>query len=322
MTRNSNQPKPAWKRILGGVFYGAVCITCLVVGALAAWINSSPVVRTVLLQSFSRQTPAEAWHGKDSVNLLVLGCDEDWYYKGIQRIHDQARSDVMLIAKLDFKNNRISGISIPRDTLAKVKGYRKQRVNAFYKMGGADLSKQAVESLVPVEIDRVVALNFDAFKEMVNLVGGVRVDVPKQMDYDDNAGHLHIHLKPGVQNLDGEKAVGFVRFRHTDSDFVRQSRQKDFMVAFKNSVMRKPGTLPSVAEKAREAMGNALTPDEIASLALFVKSVGNQNIKLGLLPTQRAGKFTYRVDPKRLPKVMREFHLTDERYSSAVSALR
>jgi polyisoprenyl-teichoic acid--peptidoglycan teichoic acid transferase len=318
----SKQPKPRWKRILSGAFYGFFCLFCLFGGAIAAWLGSSDVVRTVLYQSFAGRDPQEAWGGKESVNLLVLGCDEDWYYKGIQRIHDKARSDMMLVAKLDFKNNRITGVSIPRDTLAKVDGYRRQKINAFYRMGGANLSKKAVEQLISVDIDRVVVLNFDAFKQMVDAVGGVRMHVPKDMDYDDNAGHLHIHLKKGHQTLDGEDAVGFVRFRHDDNDFMRQSRQREFMVAFKNSVMRKPGMLPTVADKARAFMGNSLTTDEVASLALFMRSVKSDSIKMGMIPVKNGRGYTQRLDAKKLPKVLREFNFVDERLSSAVSSLR
>ena len=103
---------------------------------------------------------------------------------------------------------------------------------------------------------------------------------------------------------------------------MRQARQKQFLLAFKNSVMRHPGLLPQVAEKAREVMGNSLSPDEMASLALFVRSVGNENIKMGMVPTRTAFGSSLRVDAAKLPKVLREFHLTNERYPSAVSDLR
>src|SRR5438132_9015495 len=96
--------KPLWVRILGAGFYLFVCFCILIGSALAGWINTSPVVRTVMLRSLTHQTPQQAWGGKDSVTLLVLGCDEDRYYGGEQIIHHQARSDMILVAKLDFKN--------------------------------------------------------------------------------------------------------------------------------------------------------------------------------------------------------------------------
>lgn len=316
------QPKPRGKRILGGIFYALFCGLILTVGAILGWINSSPLARTVLLQTLRHDKPQEAWSGRDSVTLLILGCDEDRYYGGKQIIHQQARSDMMLVAKLDFKNNRISGVSIPRDTLARPDGYRTQKINAFHLIGGPDLSKAAVESLLPVQIDRVVVLNYNAFEEMIDLVGGVEVEVPKKMDYDDNRGHLHIHLRPGKQVLDGVDAVGFVRYRHSDDDFHRQARQKAFLLAFKNAVMKRPSSLPRVAEKAREVMGNSLTPDEIASLALFARSVGDSNVKMGMIPTVPSRNYNLRVDKRKIGKVLAEYHLIGDIYPSTYSARR
>jgi LCP family protein required for cell wall assembly len=313
------QPKSRWRRYVGVGSYIFLLAFCLFAGAMAGWINSSALVRTVAYQWLTHKTPQEAWGGKDSVTLLVLGCDEDLYYGGKQIIHQQARSDMMLVAKLDFKNNRITGVSIPRDTLAAPHGYRREKINAFHLLGGPLLSKAAVESVLPVQIDRVVVLNYPAFQQMVDMVGGVRVDVPKKMDYDDNAGHLHIHLKPGVQNLDGVDAVGFVRFRHSDDDYHRQARQKEFLVAFKTAAMRHPTLMMKVADKAREVMGNSLTPEEMGSLALFVKSVSNENIRMGMVPTLSAGNFNLRVDKAKLPKVLRQFNLDDNRLDGAVS---
>jgi len=318
----TQQPKPTWVRIAGGACYGITCILSLGIGSIAGWINTSTVARTVVMQRLKNTPPQEAWGGRDSVNLLVLGCDEDRYYRGISILDHQARSDMMLVAKLDFKNNCVTGVSIPRDTLAAPKGFRRQKINAYHKIGGPALSKKAVESILPVQIDRVVVLNYGAFEQMVDMVGGVTLDVPKKMDYDDNAGGLHIHFKPGMQHLGGDDAVGFVRFRHSDDDYHRQARQKEFLVAFKNSVMRHPGLLPAVAEKARDVMGRSLSPDEIASLALFVKGVGNNSIKMGMIPTVAAGGSNLRIDRHKLPKVLGQFGLADNRLESAVTMNR
>jgi LCP family protein required for cell wall assembly len=315
----NTQPRPLWRRRVKTGLYGVLLVFCLAAGAIAGWINTSAVVRTVAYQWLTHKSPQSAWGGRNDVTLLILGCDEDLYYGGKQIIHPQARSDMMMVAKLDFKNNRITGVSIPRDTLAAPHGYRRAKINSFHLLGGPQLSKSAVESVLPVQIDRVVVLNYPAFQQMVDMVGGVRVDVPKKMDYDDNAGHLHIHLNPGVQTLNGVDAVGFVRFRHSDDDYHRQARQKAFMVAFKNAVIRRPGILMQVADKAREVMGNSLSPEEIGSLALFLKGVGNGSIKMGMIPTVSAGGYNLRVDRAKLPKVMRQFDLEDDRLAGAVS---
>lgn len=303
---------------LGIVGYLLFCALLLAGGTLFGWLQQSPLATQMLRDTVLRREPKEAWGGKPSVTLLLLGCDEDRYYGGKQIIHEQARSDLMLVAKLDFANNRISGISIPRDTLASPKGYRNHKINAYHLIGGPELSERAVESILPLEIDRVIVLNYQAFEDMVDLVGGVEVDVPKKMDYDDDRGGLHIHLKKGVQRLGGKEAVGFVRFRHTDDDFRRQARQKAFLMAFKDAALARPAVLPQVAEKAKDVMGGALNDEEISSLALFARGVGNQNIKLGMLPTVPTRRFNLRVDQARLKGVLKEHDLVprDSRVAS------
>ena len=121
--------------------------------------------------------------------------------------------------------------------------------------------------------------------------------------------------------MNGEDAVGYVRFRHSDDDFHRQARQKDFLVAFKNAVIHRPGMLMQVAEKARDVMGDALSPEEVASLALFVRSVGPSEIKMGMVPTVSAGSYNLRVDSAKLPRVLRQYGMGPGGYQTAVSSL-
>ena len=243
----------------------------------------------------------------------MLGCDEDWYFGGKQLIRHQARSDMMLLCRLDFANNRITGISIPRDTLVAANGENEQKINGYH-LKGNEASKTAVETLIPeVNIDKVMALNFDSFKEMIDTVGGVDVYVPKNMNYDDNRGHLHIHLKAGHQHLNGDQAEGFVRFRHSDDDFHRTSRQRDFVLAFKETLKQHWTELGTVADKAVALTGNALTVDQIAYIADFAEKVGSDNIQMGMLPVVDAHDASYdlRIDEEKTPAVLAQYHFID-----------
>jgi anionic cell wall polymer biosynthesis LytR-Cps2A-Psr (LCP) family protein len=121
--------------------------------------------------------------------------------------------------------------------------------------------------------------------------------------------------------LSGEDAVGFVRFRHSDDDFRRQERQKAFLLAFKSAVLRHPGKLGQVAEKARGVFGNALSDQEVASLMLFAKAVGSENIKMGMVPTVPARRYDLRVDKRKLDDVLREHHFV-EPFPESVRASR
>ena len=300
------------KRVYGGLAYAFLILLVLFLSSIAGYVHSSPALSAVIRQTIYRETPKDVFK-REALTLLVLGCDQDLSYGGKKVLKANARSDMIFVAKIDFIKKRISGLSIPRDTLADLPGYRKQKINAFHAIGGAELSKKAVKNLLGISIDRVIAINYVAFQEMVDLVGGVEVYVPKKMDWDDKAGKLFIHLKPGKQLLDGYNAMGFVRFRHSDSDFMRQQRQKDFMMAFKDKVLSQPILINQVCEKAMEVLGGTFTADELTSLALFSKTVKGDNIQMGMLPVVSAGHYNLEVDRGKLEQTLKQYHLVESR---------
>ncbi len=276
------------------------------------YVGQSSVMTAVTMQTIKRTTPQEIFSQKNSINLLLLGCDEDLSYGGRKVLKQNARSDMMLLAHLDFKANRITGVSIPRDLLLDMPGYRTMKINAYHTIGGPQLSQQAVEFLTGVSIDRVLVLNYKAFQEMVNLVGGVDVFVHKHLKYTDKAGGLFINIKPGRQHLNGYNSMCFVRYRHGDSDFVRQDRQKEFLMAFKDSIMASPGLLPKVIEKSRAVLGDSLTPDELAAVAIFARKVGNENVKMGQIPVIEGSGYDLLVDRSGTQDTLKKFHFLDD----------
>lgn len=310
MTRSNSTP--LWRRILAGTCYFLLCGVAVLFGTAMGYVGQSSVMTAVTMQTIKRTTPQEIFSQKDSINLLLLGCDEDLSYGGKKVLKQNARSDMMLLAHLDFKANRITGVSIPRDLLLDMPGYRTMKINAYHTIGGPQLSQQAVEFLTGVSIDRVLVLNYKAFQEMVNLVGGVDVFVQKHLKYTDKAGGLFINIKPGRQHLNGYNAMCFVRYRHGDSDFLRQDRQKEFLMAFKDSLMTKPGLLPKVVEKSRTVLGDSLTPDELAAIALFARKVGNENVKMGQIPVIEGDRYDLFVDRSGTQDILRKFHFLDD----------
>jgi LCP family protein required for cell wall assembly len=238
MSKKSKSKAPTKNR-WGSLGYAVFLVFALAIGTGAGWLNQSEVIRKMI---FAPKDPKQTF-GSDSVTLLILGCDEDLQDNTGKVLKKQARSDMMLVAKLDFANHMITGVSIPRDTECQLPGYHRLKINAYHNIAKkgheAELTQRAVEFLLPnVKIDRVVTLDFDAFQQVVNLVGGVPINSEKNLDYDDNAGHLHIHIKKGPQMMNGYNAMCYVRFRHGDSDFARQQRQKQFLMSFKGQVLK------------------------------------------------------------------------------------
>lgn len=301
-------PKPkrksAWKKLAGGLFYLIVCAIALALGTGAQWVSSSPVMWEGLVQSITHEQPEEVFT-KDTLTLLILGCDEDRSRGGKTVTRQQARSDTMLVARIDFKNNRVGAVSIPRDLEVAVAGFSGRKINAYHAIGGPDLAREAAESVVGVSIDRVIVINYEAFQKMVDAAGGIEVYVDKRLKYDDNAGHLHVDLKPGRQKLNGYQAMGFVRFRHDAmSDYARQGRQKDFLLALKDAVKDNPTTFRNVTNEAEAVLGGGLTSREIAALGLFMKGIANDNIKMGMVPVLEGSGTNLRLDTLKLPEVL------------------
>lgn len=327
-----------WIRIFKGTLYVIFCALLVCVGTAMGWMKRSPILGGIVGGRIREilHIPQENPFGKDVVTLLVLGCDEDRYFGGAgsdmgpgQITRHQARSDMMMLVHMDFKRKIISGISIPRDTLVAANGHSSQKINAYHLYGKtadekAKSSQTAVETLLPdVHIDRTLVLDFGSFEQMVDVVGGVDMYVPKNMDYDDVRGDLHIHLKAGRQHLNGEKSQEFVRFRHSDDDFHRASRQHDFVLALKDAVKSHWTRLPEVVDKARGLTGNALTDDELAYIANFAESIGSDNITMGLLPVVDAddGQYDLRLaDDLKVQDVLRQYHFLDDNAEASTAA--
>lgn len=311
--------KTTFRRILGNVFYilflGALAFS----GAMYGWLSQSKIITNLIGQKLSNTKPQQVFSdsldGGDSLTILILGCDSD--YSGKRRVsNSHARSDMMMVARLDFNRKIVGAVSIPRDTQCQLPGYRRQRINAYHAIGGPDLAKRAVEHLLPgVEIDRVAVLNFDALVEIVDMLGGIEMYIPKDMDYDDNAAGLHIHLKKGRQTLDGKDALGFVRFRkgkrgQGDSDLERQKRQKDLMLALREKMVDNWTQGPKVLQKTIELGGNAFDDEEMGSLFLFISSTDPEKVRMGQVPVlDIPGTFELAVDTYNLRDTLREFHV-------------
>lgn len=327
------QQRSGFVAFAAGFFYVSFCLIALAFGTSLGWIGRSSVLQGIVMGSIKNTQPETVFGSsqlpKNSITLLILGCDREYEVNkwGAKVVSEKwARSDMMMVAKLDFANDTVGAVSIPRDTLCGFSDYSRQKINAYHKIGGPDLSRRAVEALLPgVVIDRVVVLDFQAFQDVVDMLGGVEVYVPKDMKYDDNWADLHIDLKKGRRHLDGYEAMGFVRFRkgkhgQSDSDFERQKRQKELMMALKSKMMGNIGILPEIADKSIALTGNAFTPDEMAALIMFTRSVQPDNIRMGQIPVvDVAGTFNLEVDRSKRDEVLSEFRILDSRYGFARS---
>ncbi len=233
---------------------------------------------------------ATAFPGKPTLNLLVIGRDAD-YSDQDQLLKSNGRSDMLMVARVDVAQQRVELLSIPRDTLARIPGHGMTKINAAHKWGGPSLTARTVDENFGIPTDQFVALDFAGFEKAIDLLGGVDLNVDKKMDYDDNWGHLHIHLLPGEQHLDGQQAMGFVRFRHSDSDLMRVQRQQALLAALK-AKLRAPQTLarlPQLLDLLDAHLSSDLSTDQKLALARFIHDTGQGHIQMATLPSGARG---------------------------------
>jgi len=195
----------------------AAFVIALVAGFLAFHQLRDPLVQTVSIHLAQRDLAA-AFH-KRRLNFLVLGIQAD-----------EGNSDTILLAHLDLDQRIATLVSIPRDTWVAIPGHGHQKLNAAYGIGGPALTAKVVGTMTGSHIDSTIAIDPVGAKQIVDAIGGINIDVERDMDYDDNYGNLHIHLKKGEQFLSGGKVLGYMRFRHdAESDWGRMRRQQQVL---------------------------------------------------------------------------------------------
>ncbi len=306
------QPRPAPRRRPSRIGRVLALSVMLVLSAAALYggylYHSSGFIKRYLPAILHPKTVADVFPNQQTMNLLVIGQDYD-YNNSDQVIKTSARSDMLMVARLDFAQNKITLFSIPRDTQAAIPDHGVHKINAAHAYGGPALTAQTVQTNFGISTDKYIGLDFQGFEKAIDILGGVDLTVDKQMDYDDNWGHLHIHLKPGYQHLDGAQAMGFVRFRHADSDLVRIQRQQALLAAFKEK-LRQPQTLaelPELLDTVDKHIDSDLSDDQRVALARFLHDTPREQLQLATLPSREEGNTVSPNWPLATPMIQRIF---------------
>jgi LCP family protein required for cell wall assembly len=162
-----------------------------------------------------------------SQTILIIGSDHRF-----GEPFNAANTDTMLLVRLDPSSQTINVLSIPRDLQVQIPGFGSAKVNSAYQDGGPNLMIKTIRrNIFPdLRVNHIVDINFGGFEDLVNAIGCVYTDVDHRY-YNNTAvtGYSSINIQPGYQKLCGADALAFVRFRHTDSDLVRNARQQDFI---------------------------------------------------------------------------------------------
>lgn len=192
----------------------------------------------------SKLREVEVSAGKDPISILLMGV-EDYSSGG-----ENGRTDSLIVATLNPDLGTMKMLSIPRDTLVYIEEEGKEdKINHAYVFGGKDATIEAVERLLDIPIDYYAEVNFNGFKEIIDEIGGITVDVPFDFWEKSDVDNSKIYFTEGEMNLDGEEALAYARMRKRDprSDFGRNERQQQIISASIDQLM-KPNSLLKIDE--------------------------------------------------------------------------
>jgi LCP family protein required for cell wall assembly len=235
---------------------------------------------------------SEIWGGRTSLNILVVGVDR-------RADGGDQNADVLIIAHLDLINKRVAAVSLPRDLLVQIPGIGPDKINGSYNYGilaspddpaaGVAKVRDTIESVFGIPLDGYVLVDFNGFKDVVDSVGGVDINVPYAIEDDeyptDDYSTEVVKFDPGQQHMDGDTALKYVRTRHQDSDDARRQRQYQVLLA----LFSKGKGFSSItkADKIILALGNSVQTNfdlqQQLALARIGMDLDESNIRLSAL---------------------------------------
>lgn len=212
----------------------------------------------------------------DGMTVLMMGVDE-------REKNDAPRTDSMILAHINNKENRIALLSIPRDTKVRIPGYGVNKINVANVLGGPQLAKEIVSDITGVKVDYYVTTNFNGFQGIVDALDGVTVEVDKNMSHSERAygGAYNFSLQKGVQRLNGEQALGFVRYRNDAlGDITRTQRQLKLLTAIGEEAMQ-PSVVTKLPKLVPEIYKNVDTDMGLKQMLTVAKAAKNiENVQL------------------------------------------
>ncbi|MEL6138138.1 MAG: LCP family protein [Cyanobacteria bacterium J06628_6] len=299
---------PKWVGL--GVALAGVATLSATAGALmAVSLNTTPLLQSQLTPAeaavFNQDDPIASGNSlrlprlTRPVNILVLGVKvlssdveggeeitEELGYHALMNSFE-GLSDTMLLIRFNPRTEEMVVMSIPRDTRMRING-RMTKINEANRDGGPALTAESISDLLGgISIDRYVRINVQGVEKLVDALGGVTVNVPKDMKYQDDSQHLYINLKAGEQKLDGDQALQFLRFRYDEfGDIGRVQRQQMLMRAVVEQALN-PATiarLPKILSVIQSHVDTNLAVEELVALVGYASKTDRSGVQMLMLP--------------------------------------
>jgi len=213
------------------------------------------------------ETGGEAHIG--NINVLVLGVDS---------VDGTHRADTIFVLGINPTKNRVSMLSIPRDTRVLING-RARKINEILPRYGVEVLSTLIEDLLHIQISRYVEVSFQSFVNVIDILGGIEIDIEKAMHYDDNWGKVHIHFNAGKNHLDGRQALNYVRFRaDAAADLGRIKRQQKFIKVLLEKMMT-PGIVVKLPQIVSQVFKHIQTDFSLAEIIALIKAFSGTKVE-------------------------------------------
>ena len=231
-----------------------------------------------------------------TIFVLLMGSDERHDAQGNVVTGDVPHSDTMILAAVDTDHKQVRLLSVPRDLVATIPGYGPiHRINEAYTIGetkhlaggGPALAVKTMEQLTGISIPYYAVTTFQGFRQAVDAVGGVFVDVDRPITDHDYPGEstdfMPVYVAAGPQVMGGEKALEYVRSRHDDplGDFGRNQRQQKFLNAMSHKLLQpsRINQFQQFMDIVKTSMRTNLSPAQMLSMAQSMVSVGKGHLQ-------------------------------------------
>ena len=263
----------------------------------------------------------------DPIQVLLMGISTD---------NGGKLTDTIVIGSYDPKNQKASLLSIPRDTFVgknPVTGTGGDKINSLYQRGGAEKTLEKVNELTGLDIKYYMVIDNQALIKLVDVIGGVDFYVPIDMDYDDTSQDLHIHLKEGMQKLDGDKAEQLLRFRKNNNyttypaeyggdDYGRMRTQREFIIETAKQALKAKNILKikDIIDLIYEYVDTNLSIATIKDYVPYAINIDISTMESAVIPGGSYGPSTtpsyplwfFIADKQKTAKLIDELYGTEE----------
>lgn len=216
---------------------------------------------------------------QENLNILVVGVDNGQYDDGFHS--GPGRTDAIMIVSINKEENKVSLLSVPRDTYLNIPGRGMDKVNHAYAYGGINLSIKALSAFLQIPIHHYFIIDKQAFTNAIDAVGGVNINVTEDVVYYIDG---KTKVPKGLQKMDGKMAFDYVRTR--EGDIARIGRQQTFVKALAEQALTLSNILkiPEILNSTASDIQTDMTPKEIMEMAMGMRSMSEGNMHNETVP--------------------------------------